>query len=215
MAATASLGDRIKAEFSSRTARLRTAKEEHARKLQERDERLKLFTQACERLSAVWKPRLEEFAKQFGEQIKAKPSVTPGQRQVKFLFTTDLAGVTLTLTVSPDPDLQKLAIDYDLSIIPMLLEYQRYARLEMPVDKIDEKAVGAWLDDRLVECVRTYLSLQDNQYYLKRLMVEDPITKVSFVRADAVATLEHEGQTYYFANEASLKQFKERMQIKT
>jgi len=214
MSTTASLGERIKAEFASRTLRTQTAKEEQAKAVQQREAGLKQFSAACDRLSKVWRPRLEEFAKQFGEQVKTTPTITPGQRQAKFHFVTDLASVSLTLTASPSPDLTMLVLDYDLSIIPMLLEYPRYAKLEVPLDKIDENAVGAWIDDRLVSSVKTYLSLQDNQYYLKRLTVEDPVTKAKFVQGDAAATLEHEGKTYHFASEATLKQFKEKMQIK-
>lgn len=214
MGTTATLGDRIKAEFAARAQRAESAKAEQAKSVQQRETGLSQFSAACEQLTKVWRPRLEEFAKQFGAQMKATPTLTPGQRQGKFNFITDLASVTLTLTASPNPDMTKLVLDYDLSIIPMLLEYERFAKLEVPLDKIDEKVVGAWIDDRLVSCVQTYLSLQDNQYYLKRLTVEDPITKAKFVRGDAAATLEHEGKTYHFATEATLKEFKEKMQIK-
>lgn len=211
--ATATFGDRIKAEFTARTKQKQAAKDEQASRLKDREARLKVFGDACERLSAIWKPRLEEFAKQFGEQVKTTPTVTPGHRQAKFQFMTDLASVSLTLAAAPDADVKKLVLDYDLSIIPMLMEYERYARLEMPLEAIDEKAVGAWVEDRLLDCVKTYLLLQDNEFYLKRQMVEDPVTKVKFVRSDAAGSVTHEGTTHYFVSEQSIKEFKKKMQI--
>jgi YHS domain-containing protein len=41
-------------------------------------------------------------------------------------------------------------------------------------------------------------------------MVEDPITKTTFLPEDAKGKLEHAGKTYYFSTEESLKQFKEK-----
>ena len=61
----------------------------------------------------------------------------------------------------------------------------------MPID--DEK-IAKWIDDRLVQFVQTYLSLHENQYYLKEHMVEDPVAHVRFPKFAAGATLESGGQ---------------------
>jgi YHS domain-containing protein len=121
--------------------------------------------------------------------------------------------MTLTLTASPNADVTRLVLDYELLVIPMLFEYQRHARLEMPLDAVDSDAVGAWLDDQLVSCVGTYLSMLDNEFYIRRAMVEDPITKARFLKADAAAEFEHNGHTVYFASEESLRQYKQKHQI--
>lgn len=83
----------------------------------------------------------------------------------------------------------------------------------MPLDQIDREAVGAWVDDQLVSCVSTYLSILDNEFYMKRAMVEDPITKARFLKADAAAELEHNGRKVYFTSEDSLGQYKQKHQI--
>ncbi len=213
MADAAPLAQRIKAEFDSRAQRLKAAEQDQAKESQQREANLAQFTKVCEDLKAVWRPRFEEFAKQFGDKVKVSPTVTPSQREAKVEFMTDLAKVTLKLTASASPDFTKLALDYDLLIIPIFFEYDRHARLEVPLDNVDKAAVGAWIDDRLVSCVKAYLSIQDNEYYVKRALVEDPISKARFLKEDAKAKLEHDGRTIYFSSEDSLRQYKQRHQI--
>ncbi len=212
--AEASLSQRIKAEFESRDQRRNTAEQDRAKESEEREKRLAQFTRTCEDLKAVWRPRFEEFAKQFGDKIKVTPTITPSQREAKIAFLTDLANITLTLTVTPSADATRLVLDYDLLIIPIYFDYERNSRLEMPLDKIDKAAVGTWVDDRLVSCVKAYLSIQDNEFYLKRAMVEDPITKARLLKENAAATLEHNGRTVYFSSKDSVQKYRDKHQIK-
>jgi hypothetical protein len=172
MADTSSLAQRIKAEFDSRAQRQQAAEQEQSKAASDREAGLAQFGKVCEDLKGVWRPRLEEFAKQFGEKVKVTPNLSPTQREAKLNFLTDLANVTLTFTVAPSPDAKKLVLDYDLLIIPIYFDYERHARLELPMDKVDRDAVGKWVDDRLISCLKAYLSIQDNQYYLKRAKSE-------------------------------------------
>jgi YHS domain-containing protein len=210
-----SLSQRIKAEFDGSAQRAKSTQQSREKESKDREARLSQFAKTCEDLKSVWRPRLEEFAKQFGEKIKVTPTLTPSLREAKVNFLTELATVTLVIRVSASPDVSKLILDYDLLIIPVYFEYERNARLEMPLDKIDRDAVGRWIDDRLVACVKAYLSVQENEYYLRRAMVEDPITKAQFMPQDAAAKLDHEGRTIYFASDETFRQYKEKLQIKS
>ncbi|MBX3352878.1 MAG: hypothetical protein KF684_08075 [Phycisphaeraceae bacterium] len=211
----ASLSSRIKAEFDSRAARQKQAAEDRTRQEKEHETRLAQFGKTCEDLKAVWGPRLDEFAKQFGDTISVTPKITPSLREAKVVFLTDLANMTLTMTVSANPDITKLILDYDLLIIPTFIEYDRHARIEMPLDKIDREALGKWIDDQLIACVKAYLSMQDNQHYLRWSMVEDPITKTRLLRNEAAGTVEHKGKTLYFSSVDSMDEYKQRHQITT
>lgn len=214
MADTNSLAARIKSEFDARASRAKTAEQERAKGSKEREALLAKFDKVCEELKGVWRPRLEDFAKQMGDAVKVKPTVQPSQREASIDFQTDLAQVSVTLSASVSPDGSKLVLDHYLQILPVFFDYERHARLEMPIDKVDTAAVGKWIDDRLVASVKAYLSLQDNEHYVKRAQVEDPITKARFLKQDAAAVLEHEGRTYHFASNESMKQYKDRLQIK-
>ena len=213
--AAAPLAQRIKAEFDSRAQRLKKVEEDRGKESQAREERLAHFSKVCDELKAEWTPRFEEFARQFGDKIKVTPAIDPSHRQIRIAFLTDLANITLTLSASASPDVTKLVLDYDLFIIPMLFEYERYARLEMPLDRIDKEAFGKWIDDQLVSCVKAYLSIQDNEMYVKRAMVEDPVSKTRILKQDAAATLTHQGRTLYFASNENLRTYKEKHQIKS
>jgi YHS domain-containing protein len=206
-----SLAQRIKAEFDAHLQRQKRAEEEHARESHERDQRLGQFIRTCDDLQTGWRASVEEFASQFGDKIRVTPSLMPSLREVKVVFLTDLASITLTLSASPSEDVRKLVIDYDLLILPIFFEYDRHARLEMPLDRIDREALDRWVEDRLISCVKAYLSIQNNEFYLKRATVQDPITKARFLRGDAAATLDHNGQTLYFSSQDTLRQYKEKL----
>ena len=115
--------------------------------------------------------------------------------------------MTLKLSAFTDVQVQKFIIGYDLEIIPVLMRFTPHAELEFPLNKVDKEAVAKWLDDRLVDFVQTYLSLGDNEYYMKEQMVEDPIAHVSFPKMVAGATLDWQGKTYYFLGEQTRREF--------
>ncbi len=208
-----SLADRIKAEFEARDARQKAAEADRAKSVQAREAGIDRYKKACEELKAVWGPKFQEFAKQFGDKIKITPVLSPEQREARCTFMTDLATMTLTIGASVSPDATKLVLDHNLLIVPNYFDYERSSRLEMSLDKIDKNAVGTWLDDRLVSCVKAYLSMQDNEYYLRRALVEDPITKARFLKEDAATTLEHKGNKVYFASEDSKKEYMKKHEI--
>jgi YHS domain-containing protein len=207
------LSQRIKAEFDKSAERAKAAEKSRADESKQHEQRLAQFSKVCDELKAVWRPRFEEFAKQFGDKIKVTPTVSPSMREAEMNFLTELANITLKISVSPSPDLTKLVLDYDLLILPVFFEYQRHARLELPLDRVDRDAVGKWIDDQLVSCVKTYLSLQENDHYLRRAMVEDPISKKRFMPQEAAAKLEHRGNTVYFSSQDSLVEYKKKHQI--
>jgi hypothetical protein len=213
MAETTTLGQRIQAEFEASAQRKKSAEQDRAKEASQREQGLAAFEKACEDLKAVWRPRLEAFAARFGDQIKVAPAITPSQRQVKMVFLTGMASMDLSLTAAPSPDLTKIVLEYDLLIVPMFFDYERHARMETPLGAIDKAAIGKWIDDRLISCVRAYLAMQDNDAYVQRAMVEDPMTKARFLPAEAKATLQHAGRTLYFATEASMQEYKQKMQI--
>jgi YHS domain-containing protein len=111
------------------------------------------------------------------------------------------------LSASTDHDVCKLVLDYNLEILPSLMKFDSHQQAEWPLDAIDRQAIANWVDDRLVDFVKAYLALHENEYYLKDHMVEDPIAGVRFPRFAAAATLERDGKTYYFIGEETRHEF--------
>jgi len=155
----------------------------------------------------VWRPRLEALAKEFGDRVQATPTVTPGRRQGMLQFKSPLASIRLQFSAAADSDVTKLVLAYDLDILPILMQFERHAEISFPLDQVDPEAIAKWLDDRIVEFVKTYLSLHENEYYLKDHMVEDPVAHVRFPKFAAGATRERGGKTYYFISEETAAEF--------
>jgi YHS domain-containing protein/ATP-dependent Lon protease len=207
MAEINKLLSRIDAEFAALDERVKTAQSEHLRDYQEREKRLADFEKLLAELPEVWKPRLAALLKRFSGSVKVEPRLSSTSREAKMEFQSNLARIRLRLSASTDREVRNLVLDYNLEILPILMKFNSHERAEWPLDAVDRQAIADWVDDRLVDFVKTYLSLQQNEYYLKEHMVEDPIAGVRFPKFAAGATLEWEGKTYYFIAEETCREF--------
>jgi hypothetical protein len=214
MAASTNLVDRIEAEFAAADKRAKEVQSRHVQDFQGRQQRLEKLTQLLDKLRDIWRPRLEALAKKFGERVNVRPQVEPGQRSATFEFKSDLARVKLRFAVAPDTDVRNLVFTYDLDIVPILMKFDRHDEIEIPLDGVDESTIGQWFDDRIVSFVQTYLSLHENQYYLKDHMVEDPIAKVRFPKYAAGATLEVNRKMIYFLDDTTLREYQQKQSTK-
>ncbi|WP_425399008.1 hypothetical protein [Aeoliella sp.] len=206
---TSDLLSRIDAEFSAANQRIEQMRTDRVQEYQGRQERLEQFDGLLDQLREVWKPRLAALAEKFGERVKVDPHIEPGRRSATLSFKSELASIQLRFAVVPDTDVRRAIFTYDLKIIPVLMKFDTHDEIEFPLDAVDESAVAQWFDDRIVSFVKTYLSLNENQYYLKEHMVEDPIAMVRFPKYAAGATLEVDGQTLYFIDESTLREYQQ------
>ncbi len=193
---------RIDAEFARSRDNLENLRHAKVREHQERQDRLARFETICESLTEVWRPRLDALKRHFGEKVQVQPHAAAGRRQATFSFHSSLARINLAFTATTDADVRNLILEYSLEILPVLMSFPGQARLEQPLDRVDPTAIGTWIDDRIIDFVKTYLSLHENEYYLKSHMVEDPVAHVRFPKFAAASTLERGGKVLYFiANE--------------
>ncbi|MBK7977608.1 MAG: hypothetical protein IPK07_31595 [Deltaproteobacteria bacterium] len=199
--------DRIDAEFEAAEGRIAKFKEEKAAEYHGRQERLEMFAKACEQLQAVWRPRLDALAAKFGKRVTINPVVTPALRTATFKFQSELAKIELKLSASTDAEVRKLVLSSDLEILPILMEFTPHTRVEIPLDAIDPVVVAKWTDDCIVAFVKTYVSLHENERYLRNFMVEDPIAGVRFPKYAAAGTAVVNGKTHYFMSEETQKEF--------
>src|SRR4051812_18368708 len=209
MASGSSLAERIDAEIAAAFQRVEQLKTQKVERFQGRQERLEEFNHLLEELREVWRPRLDALAKKFGERVNVQPRVERGRRSASFQFKSDLASVELRFAVAPDPDVRNVVFTSDLQIVPILMKFDSHDEISFPLNAVDKEALGQWFDERIVGFVRTYLSLHENQYYLKGHMVEDPIAKVQFPKYAAGATLQQGGKTLYFIDESTLREFEQ------
>jgi len=213
MTATSNLTERIDAEFAAAAAKIKEFQNQEIQEHHERQRRLERFDQLLDELTELVRPRLETLAQRFGERIQVTPVVAPGRRGATFEVQSELAHIRLRFSATTNPDVTGVVFSYDLEILPMLMQFESHAEQEFPLDAVDRAALVQWLDDRIVSFVRTYLSLNENEYYLKRSMVEDPVIHVRFPKQAAGTTLEWKGKTYYFVGEETRQEFEQQQGI--
>lgn len=207
MADVATLMNRIDAEFSALDDKIKHAQSEKLEEHRERQNRLTAFEQRLEALPDVWKPRIEALIARFGDRVKVSPSMASSSREVGLEFQSDLARVRLRFSATTDQEVRKLILNYDLQIIPVLMQFDSHSQAEWPLNAIDEQAIVDWVDDRIVSFVKTYLSLHENEAYLREHMVKDPVAGVRFPKFAAASTLQWSGKTYYFIGAETRREF--------
>ena len=201
------LVSRIDSEFQAVEKQIKEFQSEQVHAYEGRQERLELYQKVCEQLRGVWTPRINALARRFGDKVKVTPKVTPSLREAKVEVKSPLADIVLRFTATTDQEVHNLVLDYDLHILPILMKYDKHSQIEFPLSAVDPDAIGKWIDDRIVDFVKTYLSLHRNEYYLKGHLVTDPISGTQFPKYAAAATLECDGKTYYFIGEETRKEF--------
>lgn len=207
MSDVSSLNQRIDAAFEFQEGKIKKLQEEWVQAHHEREKRMAKLGQVFEELTSLWRPRLDLLMQKFGNRVQVKPRIIPATREVTFEFQSQIARIKLQLSASTDLEVTKVVLEYDLEIIPALMQFEKHAAIEFPLDAVDKEAAAQWVDDRIVSFVRTYLSLHENDFYIRDHMVEDPIAKVRFPKFAAKTTLEVGGQTYYFIGEETKQQF--------
>jgi len=203
----ATLINRIDAEFSALDAKIKHAQGEKQQAHRDRHARLATFEKELETLPDVWKPRLDALVKRFGDRAKVAPRVDSSSRAVTMDFQSELARIKLRLSAATDQEVRNLILNYNLDILPTLMQFESHAQAAWPLEAIDRTAIGQWVDDRIVSFVKTYLSLHENEYYLKEHMVLDPVAGVRFPKFAAAATSEWDGKTYYFIGDETRREF--------
>lgn len=211
MATTEDLGKRIEAALASIEEKHKAFQESETRKYLEWKQRLEKLHQAFDTLTVVIKPRLDVLIQKFGDKVVAKPTFTESSRELVLDFQSDVARISLSFKGMADGDIRKLILNYDLTIIPILMQFDSHGELEIPLDAVDTEAAVRWTDERIMSFVQTYVAIQENQYYLRDQMVTDPVVGTTFPKLAAGAKLERGGRTYHFVSEVTRREFEKGM----
>lgn len=211
MATTQALGERIDAAFNEMEAKRKSFQKQETQKHEDWKQRLEQLGRTFESLAEIWKPRLETLLKKFGEKASVKPTLTPSTRDAAFEFESSVARIRLRFRATTDTEIRKVILNYDLDIIPVLMQFDSHSELEMPLDAVDREAVARWIEERIMAFVSTYVTLHENRYYLRDEMVQDPVSGTEFPKLAAGATLERGGRTFYFVSESTKREFEQKL----
>ena len=205
MAEISQLSQRIDAELAAARERIAQFRSDAQRAHAQREERYQKFVELIPKIRDIAAARLDKLAEKF--KFAAKPSNRADGRGVELNFQTDLAHVRLTLDATHDEEVRNLVLDYDLEILPVFIKFTPHDRMETPVETPDMESVARWFDDRLVDFVKTYISIEFTEQYQRDHMVMDPVSKIRFPKAFAKCSLDRDGKTYFFVSDETRAQF--------
>lgn len=197
----------VKAEFAQTVDKLKSAAASDAKDLESRYQQYeKMRTQLA---AKVIKPRLEEIAAQVpGVQHDLKKDLDGANLTLSFPRTKERAAlVEVILSISHDDAFKNVLFGYELRIIPVFMEFEKYSALTLPLDGLKTDQVGAWLDECLLGFMKTYLNMQFVEQYQRENMATDPVLNRRFPCNLAAGTIEHKGTKYQFVSAESKQMF--------
>ena len=189
------------------SSRLERHERELADKQEQLDSRMKELLEQRERFAAaasqqiekVILPRMEELNRRF---TNGKIELLQNDAffiACEFAHTPQFpATVRLSISLSPVNYAQFVA-RYNLSILPVLMEYEPHAEEAFPIEG-SEDALAGWVEDRILDFVDTYLRLETHPLYQKDNMVVDIVCGMR-IPSTAATALERHGRTFYFCSE--------------
>lgn len=173
------------------------------------DSQMKELLVQRERLSSVAKnkietailPRMEELSRHFdNSKMDLLHTDADFNCICEFAHTPRFpATVKLGIALLPGKN-DVLTARYDLSIFPVLMEFNRNSEKTFPLD-CDEEVLGGWVDDRILEFIDTYLRLETHPFYQKDNTVLDIVCGMRIPSIAATSTVERDGRIFYFCSE--------------
>lgn len=195
------LSDRILKRFEQHKADL-------VGKQQQLDGEMKELLEQRGRMDAVSKgmmdkiilPRAEELASHFeNAEVEVLHTGSGYTCVCKFAHTPQFpATVRLGIGVSPS-DTGHLTVRYDLSILPVLMEFRRDTEEVFSPD--NENSIARWVEDRILDFIDDYLRLESHPLYQKDNAVIDIICGMQISSTSAAGVVELHGESFYFCSE--------------
>jgi YHS domain-containing protein len=93
--------------------------------------------------------------------------------------------------------------------LPLFFQFDGKDQLSMPLERVDEAKTAAWIEEKLLQFVDAYMSLETTQQYQAENIATDPVCGMSVNKMDAPAKMDHQHRTYYFCIDDCRKKFAE------
>jgi YHS domain-containing protein len=178
-------------------------------RMQEFQHRHQRYTEIADRLMEnVIRPRMLKLPEHFAN-ARFPASEQGRHHSVCCLEHTERYPATtrLELSVTHDGTYENLSVIYTLQILPVLFRFQGEDKLTMPLNGVTEEQAAAWVQDKILSFVDTYLRIEATDQYRAENLVLDPVCGMRLDKAFASAKTQHRGETYYFCLEGCMKKF--------
>lgn len=172
--------------------------------------RYRRFHEAAARIvRSIMLPRLERAARLFEHARLLEPDRSSGTFcRCRLPITPRFpAYATLELGLAHDGQVENALVCYDLDIQPLFMRYDRGERINFSLDKLDDKRIAPWVDEKLAQFVETYLRLEFVDRHQGDTLATDPVCRVRFSKVSAVGESAYGGHVFYFVSAETLEQF--------
>jgi YHS domain-containing protein len=205
------MDQRIKDQLAISEERRRLRQNHVERHMQEWEERQARYTAIADRLmETVIRPRLEKLRSHFENASVLEERSSRHTCCCHFEHTPRFpATVNLEMGITRDGDATTLVVQYKLEIRPIFFPCDSADEVQLALDTVSEEAVAAWVEEKVVAFVETYLQLETMEQYQEDNLVVDPVCGMRVNRRDAPASMQFHGQTYFFCLEECQKKFAE------
>jgi YHS domain-containing protein len=180
------------------------------RDMEEREQRTIPFAAAAQRrMDSIIRPRMLKLASLFRNSHPSDKDVSVGYGVVcEFDHTPEYpAGTRLEIGISADAAMENMILTYNLQILPIYFQFDGHDQFVVSLSAVDDGAVAAWMDRKVLDFTDTYLKLQVIDQYQQENMVVDPVCGMRINRAIAAGTAQHNGRSYYFCAEQCQRKF--------
>jgi YHS domain-containing protein len=177
----------------------------------ERDERLKRYDALGDRLTeTIIRPRMDRLKMCLEQLNSAQIESTRHTCRLLFRHSPEFpAAAKVELGVTRDGQARRVWIQYNASLLPLLMPFDGNDQLSMPLEGLDEAKVAAWIDEKLLQFVNAYLSLETTNQYHAENLATDPVCGMSVNKASAPARMDYQGVTYFFCIDDCRRRFAE------
>jgi YHS domain-containing protein len=200
----------VRMKLAAAAQRQRVVQDHLHQRMAESARRWQQFAPLADRLvQTILRPRLEKLAALFDNAAFLPPEKAGRYHCACEFRRTERfpATVKLELSVGTDGEADNLMARYDLQILPVLFRFQGQSEIAFPLDAVNEGRLTAWVEERLVAFVDTYLSLEGLEAYQQENLVTDPVCGMVLQKPLAAAHVDYQGRTWYFCVEECRRQF--------
>jgi YHS domain-containing protein len=205
------LDRRIKERLAVSEEALQLRQNHTQRSMREWEDRCVRYTVTADRLmQQVVRPRAERLKDHFPNASQPEARNSRHTCFLQFAHTPRFpATVGLELGVTRDGQASHLIVQYRLEILPVFFPFEGRDEITFTLNDVDEAKVAAWVEDRILRFVDTYLRLETAEPYQAENLTTDPVCGMQVNKVHAPAVLEYDGTTYYFCLEECRDRFGE------
>lgn len=188
---------KIHAVLERREQEIRTEQDKLSMEMQRSEELKSLFQPVADRIiEMVITPRIKVFAEQWDDA----DIYAPRAGVVGLVFNRDrryAASIKLYFTITLGQE-GEIIIVFRPEILPIFVPVPHTETLTFPLDKIDDRLLIEWVEEKIVKFAEAYMMVALTPAYHYSNMVTDPVCGMKFKKEYAVAQADHCGITVYF-----------------